>query len=165
MENPKNGIITYIWGPPLWMFLHIISFNYPLKPSAKEKKEYYDFILSLKSILPCKYCRENVVKNLKDISFSKSDMKNRETFSKAIYKLHNKVNKMLGKKKYKTYKEIANIYEGFRATCDPNISKTKLEKGCKKALYKTMAKPKCQINVIPNGSGKSMKINKKCIRK
>ena len=28
-----NGILTRIWGPSLWHFLHAMSFNYPTKPT------------------------------------------------------------------------------------------------------------------------------------
>ena len=63
--NNTNGFMTSIWGPPLWMILHIISFNYPIKPTIEDKNNYYNYILSLKNILPCKYCRDNFLNNLK----------------------------------------------------------------------------------------------------
>ena len=36
--NSDYGFITYIWGPLLWHFLHIISFNYPVDPEEYNKK-------------------------------------------------------------------------------------------------------------------------------
>ena len=62
--NSPDGMMTSIWGPALWHFLHTISFNYPCKPTTKDKEHYYNFVLSLKNILPCKYCRENLPNNL-----------------------------------------------------------------------------------------------------
>jgi hypothetical protein len=31
-NNQNNGFMTSIWGPAIWHFLHIISFNYPIEP-------------------------------------------------------------------------------------------------------------------------------------
>ena len=81
--------------------------------------------MSLQYVLPCKYCRDNFKENLKKINFKKSDFKNRETFSKFIYNLHNIVNISLGKSKYKTYEEVAIYYEKFRASCDKKKKKCK----------------------------------------
>ena len=41
--NKKNyssgdGMLTTIWGPNMWHYLHTISFNYPIKPSIDDKK-------------------------------------------------------------------------------------------------------------------------------
>ena len=38
--NSSDGMITSIWGPPLWHFLHTMSFNYPVNPSSEDKKYY-----------------------------------------------------------------------------------------------------------------------------
>ena len=31
-----DGMMTLIWGPNLWHYLHTISFNYPVKPYFRE---------------------------------------------------------------------------------------------------------------------------------
>ena len=36
----SDGMLTYVWGPSLWHFLHTMSFNYPVKPSCDEKRIY-----------------------------------------------------------------------------------------------------------------------------
>ena len=117
--NSPYGMQTTIFGPLIWHTLHTISFNYPINPSISDKKHYTDYILSLQYILPCKLCRENLKKNLKETGFNKSVMKNRDTFSRYIYKLHNKVNKELGKTEYLnlTYNDIRDRYECCRARC------------------------------------------------
>ena len=33
-----DGMLTTIWGPSLWHYLHTISFNYPIQPSQIQKK-------------------------------------------------------------------------------------------------------------------------------
>ena len=35
-----DGMLTTIWGPAMWHTLHTISFNYPVKPSCDDKKNY-----------------------------------------------------------------------------------------------------------------------------
>ena len=60
-----DGFQTSIWGPLVWTTLHTISFNYPVHPTNEDKKHYKDFIYSLRYVLPCKYCRINLTKNLK----------------------------------------------------------------------------------------------------
>ena len=59
-----DGMLTSVWGPSLWHYLHTMSFNYPVKPTNEDKKNYKKFIMSLKHVLPCKYCRINLRKNL-----------------------------------------------------------------------------------------------------
>ena len=115
-----------------------------------------NFIHSLKAVLPCKYCRENLSKNLRSINFSIKDMECRESFSMAIYKLHEEVNRMLGKKSNLTFSEVRDRYETFRARClDDKGSKVKFhdkktkkrEKGCVKPLHGV--KSKCVIKIVP----------------
>ena len=69
--NSGDGMLTSVWGPSLWHSLHTISFNYPLKPSLKDKINYRKFILQLQHVLPCKYCRINFKENLKVINILK----------------------------------------------------------------------------------------------
>ena len=93
-----EGFLTSVWGPPMWHFLHTMSFNYPVNPTDKEKKNYKHFVLSLRTILPCKYCRINLTNNLKANPITNKAMENRDNFSKYMYDLHETVNNFLGKK-------------------------------------------------------------------
>ena len=38
-----DGMMTAIWGPSMWHFLHTMSFNYPIKPTDDDKKNYKEF--------------------------------------------------------------------------------------------------------------------------
>ena len=38
-------------GSSLWHSLHTISFNYPVKPTRNDKKNYKRFIMDLKYVL------------------------------------------------------------------------------------------------------------------
>ena len=176
--NSNDGMLTYVWGPSLWHTLHTMSFNYPVKPTALEKKHYKDFILTLQNILPCRYCRENLKKNLKVVPLTNDVLKNRTNFSKWMYKLHNQVNIMLGKNCNLTYKQVRNRYENFRSRCNLKKtskqcevfskksksklkSKSKKEKGCTNSLYGL--KSKCVINIVPlSCRKKTFKLDPRC---
>ena len=167
MENYKSGdgMLTSVWGPSLWHFLHTMSFNYPTNPSKQEKKNYRDFILKLQYVLPCKYCRQNLVKNFKIMPLDMCHMENRETFSRYLYDLHEHINKMLGKKSGLTYLDVQERYEHFRARCGKK-KKTikrimKRHKGCTEPLHKV--KSKGIVQIIPaNKKCESLQISKKC---
>jgi len=163
----KDGMVTYIWGPALWHSLHTMSFNYPVKPTIEQKKEYYEFFTNLKNVLPCKYCRDNYEKNLKVLPLNMDKLKNRKTFSKWLYDMHELINKNLNKKSNLSYEDVRNRYENFRARClvdsKKDVNELK-EKGCTESLYGK--KSKCVINIVPKKSKKETFImDKSCKQK
>ena len=174
-----DGMLTTVWGPSMWHYLHTMSFNYPIHPSADDKKHYRDFILSLQHVLPCKYCRINLTKNFKAFPLRPEDMKNRDSFSRYVYKLHELVNKMLKKKSGLSYCDVRERYEHFRARCTTEKqklfdiktykkstlkNKKNREKGCTEPLYGK--KSKCVIKIVPQEEKcKTMQIDQKCIKK
>ena len=38
--NSGDGMLTSVWGPSMWHYLHTMSFNYPVHPTTQEKKDY-----------------------------------------------------------------------------------------------------------------------------
>ena len=162
--NSGDGMLTAVWGPSLWHTLHTISFNYPVNPSNNDKKQYKKFIKQLKHILPCKYCRVNLKRNFKCLPLTNKHMKNRETFSKYIYDLHELINKMLKKKSNLEFDDIRIRYEHFRARCNKKKTFKKIikkEKGCIDPLYGT--KSKCIIKIVPQQTDcETFQMNKKC---
>lgn len=173
--NSGDGMLTSVWGPPMWHILHTISFNYPINPTEEDKKHYYKYYKNLKYVLPCRYCRENFDKNLKNNKLTKATMANRETLSRWVYELHETINKMLLKSSGLTYEDVRDRYEHFRSHClinpdTPIIEKKvggkdqKKEKGCTEPLYGI--KPKCILNIVPRDERlNSFKIDPKCIIK
>jgi hypothetical protein len=170
-----DGMLTTVWGPGIWHFLHTMSFNYPVKPTIEEKKHYRDFVLSLKYVLPCKYCRMNLVTNFKQLPLTMANMKNRETFSRYVYDLHELINKMLHKKSNLSFCDVRERYEHFRARCTDEkpilfkftkLNKTiknKKEKGCTEPLYGK--KSKCIIKIVPQEEkGETFQMDKKCVK-
>ncbi len=170
--NSGDGMVTFTWGPAAWHLLHTISFNYPVDPTTEQKKQYRDFILSLQHVLPCKYCRMNLTNNLKQMPLNMCHMKNRDTFSRYVYNLHELVNKMLKKNSKLSYCDVRERYEHFRSRCTDDkpklykIKKTrknKKEKGCTEPLYGK--KSKCIIRIVPQEEKvETLKIDDKCIK-
>ena len=174
-----DGMLTSVWGPPLWHYLHVMSFNYPVKPTASDKENYRNFICNLRNVLPCKYCRENLKKNLKALPLTNNDLKNRDKFSRWVFKLHELINTMLGKESGLKFCDVRERYEHFRARCTndskkiisdkkikENLRKTrkKKEKGCTEPLYGK--KSQCIVKIVPqNKKNKTFQMDKKCIKK
>ncbi len=157
----NDGMLTSVWGPSMWHSLHTISFNYPVKPTQQQQNKYYRFFMSLNDVLPCKYCRQNLPKNIKAVEKSKNlslkkALKSRAKLSRWVYYLHNQVNCMLGKKNKLTYKQVRERYENFRARCSLKESQEELKK-CKKNQIKEKGctepllgiKSKCVIMAVP----------------
>lgn len=171
-----DGMLTSVWGPSLWHYLHILSFNYPIKPTKQEKQKHKEFILNLQYTLPCKYCRENLKKNLKQLPLTVKVLKNRENFSRWVFNLHELINKMLGKRSGLKYNDVRERYEHFRSRCTldkkeeerkkikQNNKTHKKEKGCTKPLYGK--KSKCVIKIVPQETRcKTFQMDKKCEKK
>jgi hypothetical protein len=159
----NDGMLTTVWGPPMWHYLHTMSFNYPVKPTKKDRKQYREFILKLEFTLPCGKCRENLKRNFKKFPLSARHMKNRGTFSRYMYELHELVNKMLGKKSNLTFNQIRERYEHFRSRCSKKTRKVKAdkEKGCTEPL--TGEKSKCILNIVPRSEkSETFNMDKQC---
>ena len=115
--HSNDGMLTTVWGPGIWHYLHTMSFNYPVNPKMEEKRHYRDFVLSLQYVLPCGKCRKNLKKNFQKLPLTMAAMKSRDTFSKYVYDLHETVNQMLEKRSGLSYADVRERYEHFRARC------------------------------------------------
>ena len=151
-----DGMLTSVWGPSAWHLLHTMSFNYPVEPTQEQKHHYRNFVLNLKNVLPCKYCRMNLKTNLKELPLTMDCMKNRDTFSRYIYNLHELINRKLKKKSNLKYCDVRERYEHFRSRCTEG-------KGCTEPLYGK--KSKCIIKIVPQEEkGQTFQMDKKCIK-
>jgi hypothetical protein len=170
-----DGFLTTVWGPPMWHFLHTMSFNYPVHPSAADKRNYSAFITGLQHILPCKYCRDNLKTNFKNHPLRACHLASRDAFSRYVYELHEIVNKLLGKSSGLSYCDVRERYEHFRARCtdDPkprmlkpqqkNKTTKKKEKGCTEPLYGKHSK--CVLKIVPqDASAESLSIDRQCMK-
>lgn len=180
--NSNDGMLTTVWGPAMWHYLHTMSFNYPVNPTRKDKMHYKGFILNLQNVLPCGKCRQNLKKNLKKLPLEHRHMESRETFSKYVYDLHETINTMLDKKSGLSYEDVRERYEHFRARCAYSAAeiekmvatakemtssgekeKGEKEKGCTEPLYGE--KSKCVIHIVPQtDKTETFQIDEKCIK-
>jgi len=133
-------MMTKVWGPPGWSFLHSITFGYPLEinkmnPEHLEKKNFYkNFFYNLGKVLPCKYCRESYDKYFKELPID-NFLNNRKDLCLWLYLVHNKVNDKLGVPKcdIPSFNEVTQKYESYRAQCTKTTNDERLkniEKGC-----------------------------------
>ena len=115
-----NGLITSIWGPHAWEFIHSVAFGYPISPSEEQKKNYKDFFIKMGDILPCGYCRtsfKQFITENQDTVIDDNVMKSRENLTKWTFNLHNAINNKLGHNYGETYEEMCFKYESYRAKC------------------------------------------------
>lgn len=178
--NSNDGMLTTVWGPSTWHFLHIMSFNYPANPTCDDKRRYQNFILSLQYVLPCGKCRKNLLKNFKILPLQWSNMKSRHTFSLYVYKLHEVINTMLNKKSGLSYEDVRERYEHFRSRCAKSVKNLKkdlkkrktvksrgqkiLEKGCTEPLYGE--KSKCVLQIVPQSKKcDTFQMDEECVKK
>uniref|UniRef100_A0A6C0CNG0 thiol oxidase n=1 Tax=viral metagenome TaxID=1070528 RepID=A0A6C0CNG0_9ZZZZ len=157
----NDGMLTTVWGPPMWHYLHTMSFNYPVKPTKRDKTNYRNVILNLQNTLPCGKCRENLKSNFEKLPITMKTMKNRETFSRYIFDLHELINTMLNKRSGLTYDEVRYRYELFRSRCGKTKKKIVKEKGCTEPIVGE--KSKCVLHIVPRDKVcDSLKIDKQC---
>lgn len=104
-RNPK------VWGPSLWLFLHISSVNYI--PDSTEKIEMcVEFVKSLPYMLPCENCSSHAKKYVNDNKEGLMKIcSSREGLFKFYVDMHNYVNVRHGKRVF-TYEEAWNMYSG-----------------------------------------------------
>jgi hypothetical protein len=183
----KDGMLTTVWGPSAWHFLHTVSFNYPVNPTCNDKRNYRDLILNMINVLPCGKCRTNLSSNLKKCPLLWKHMKSRETFSKYVYRLHEVINKMLHKNSGLTYGDVRERYEHFRARCSASkgipldhrktckliennkpeplrIRNKTVHKGCTEPIYGE--KSKCILKIVPQKTKcATFQMDDKCVKK
>ena len=151
-KNLDNGLMTRLWGPSGWLFLHCVSFGYPYKidptkPEHLEKQnDYYRFFYYLGKVLPCKYCRESYM----DFFIKKSPMNHlgsREELAKWFYDVHNLVNDKLGVPECErpSFEEVSERYQSFRASCKPISEKERNDKAGKGCIAPADGKPKRSV--------------------
>ena len=124
-----------------------MSFNYPVTPTKQEKMHYFSFMWSLRYVLPCGKCRANLRENYKKLPLTMKHMKNRASFSRYVFDLHELINTMLHKKSGLTYETVRERYEHFRARCNTIVDIKNKENGCTEPIYGE--KSKCVLHIVP----------------
>lgn len=155
-KNLDNGLMTRLWGPSGWLFLHCVSFGYPYKINPRNQEhiekqnDYYRFFYYLGKVLPCKYCRISYMEYFTKHS-PMNKLETRKDFTKWLYDVHNMVNEKLGVPECEipSFEEIEDIYQSFRASCKPLTTKEKDDKEGKGCITPEDGMPKrCVIKVV-----------------
>lgn len=137
-SNVNNGMMTKVWGPPGWLFLHCITFGYPNtidefnNEHFQKRTEYKKFFEYLGKVLPCKYCRESYDKYFKELPID-NFLNNRRDLIMWLYMIHNKVNNKLGVPpcEIPKFEDFYKKYEAFRAKCKKTTEEERIEKKSK----------------------------------
>jgi hypothetical protein len=170
--NAKNGMMTKVWGPAGWLFLHCVTFGYPQDPDqydvdnglpvGETRRHYYNFFREVGFILPCKYCRDSYRDFAKEVPLANS-IKNRETLTKWLHTIHNRVNNKLGMHYCDAeFNKITDRYESYRAKCKALSSEERTvneNKGCVTPADGTPKK--CLIDIVQTNKGDITRRNPK----
>ena len=162
--NAKNGMMTKVWGPAGWLFLHCVTYGYPPDPDQYDvdnglpvgatRKHYYNFFREVGYILPCKYCRDSYREFAKEIPLERS-IKNRATLTRWLHAIHDRVNHKLGMNYCDaSFSEIDQRYESYRAKCKALTTEersTNESKGCVTPADGTPKK--CLIDIVQTNRG------------
>jgi hypothetical protein len=84
------------WGPIFWNTMHIVALGYSMTPSEEEKMAAKHFYESLVYLIPCPICRVHYKEHLASMSVTEA-LDNRSALLEWTWKIHNEVNKELGK--------------------------------------------------------------------
>ena len=141
------SMITKIWGPAAWVYLHCVSFTYPNNPTFEEKKYFKEFYESIQHTLPCSYCRKSYSMFIKTEPTILNDdaLQNKYTLTKWLYDIHNRVNQKLGVDYGISYDDVVQKYESFRATCDPTKEGCIMPINDKQKCYQNAMKKDCPL--------------------
>lgn len=157
----NNGMMTKVWGPAGWLFLHCVAFGYPYKLNPEDKedqqkmKHYKNFFESISTILPCRYCRDSYQDFIKDYPID-SHLTSRKDLSKWFYTIHNKINNKLGVPECElpTFDEVSNNYEMYRAKCKKTTKKERNTSSSKGCIRPANGTPKrCIVKVVSCDNG------------
>jgi hypothetical protein len=104
-------VVKKIWGPYIWYFMHIVSFNYPnsfyKNNIKKNNKLYQSFYNHIYEIIPCSKCQEHYKNQMEKFPIKYYIEKNQ--LSQLIVFYHNNVNKLNNKKIY-SYNQAKKLY-------------------------------------------------------
>ena len=99
-EVERRGINPQTWGPCMWSAIHYTALAYPVEPSHQDQVDYRTFFESLQRVLPCKKCRDNMCRHLREKPLSVPLAKGKYCLFDWTVTLHNLVNDECGKPPY-----------------------------------------------------------------
>ncbi|XP_055350500.1 FAD-linked sulfhydryl oxidase ALR-like [Paramacrobiotus metropolitanus] len=81
-------------GRATWTFLHTMAAHYPATPTEQQKADMKSFLHLFSQFYPCWYCAKDLREDMKD---DVPDTASRSRFSQWMCRIHNRVNRKLGK--------------------------------------------------------------------
>ena len=140
MNHPKvctdrPGMKTSFWGPPTWIALFTILYNYPKQCDPKNKehirwtKDIIKFLEQTAKVLPCKYCRASFKEFMKMIPISEYTQSRRRMVY-WLYLIRDQVNKKLICQENDEYDRLAS-----------SAKTTKERNALRKEICKTQPSP------------------------
>jgi len=103
-----------VWGPHFWFFLHTIAICYSLNPNSTTKKKYYNLIQSIPLLIPDEEMGKNFSKILDELPVTPY-LDSRESFTKWVHFIHNKININLNKQQMSYEDSMINYYNKFKS--------------------------------------------------
>jgi hypothetical protein len=97
------------WGNHTWKMMHYITYSYPDNPAPDNKRQVYDFFVSLQNLLPCEKCRVNYKIHLQEYPLTASILQDKRKLINWLIDIHNQVNRSLNKPVI-TYAQADKIY-------------------------------------------------------
>ena len=94
------------WGPFFWHTMHLVALGYSNQPTYAEKRAAKEFYESFTHLIPCPICKLHYTDHLKNNPITPS-LDNRQDLFQWTVKIHNLVNKDLGKPEYTDTDAIA----------------------------------------------------------
>jgi hypothetical protein len=122
-----------IWGPHYWFVLHTIALSYPLTPNTTTKKKYYDFIQNIPLFLPVPEIGNSFSTFLDKYPVTPY-LDSRESFTKWMHFIHNKINIALGHPEVTMDEAMSAYYQHYKpkevVSNEYRIRREKVAFGC-----------------------------------
>lgn len=109
-ENRGYNKLFEAWGGDFWRVAHSVTFQYSeANPSAEERRVVRLFFSVFPDVLPCWRCGDHFKEHMVEDPLTDDVLRNRETLSRWLHGIHNKVNRGIGKPEI-TYEAAKRFY-------------------------------------------------------
>ncbi|GAV01162.1 hypothetical protein RvY_11914 [Ramazzottius varieornatus] len=103
-------------GRNTWSFLHTMAATYPEKPSVEQQSDMRSFVHLFSKFYPCVHCAKDLQEELKT---NVPDTSSQSSFAQWMCRMHNTVNKKLGKPLFDCRKVDERWKTGWKdGSCD-----------------------------------------------
>jgi hypothetical protein len=120
-----------IWGPHYWFFLHTTTMTYPMKANDVVKKKYYDFIQNIPLFIP-NTSMSKTFQDMLDTYPVSPYLDTRDSLTRWMHFIHNKMNKRLGKREISITKFYEDYHENYKTR---NVKIVEYAKTKRQLLY------------------------------